>query len=230
MSTLHIVQEGNGLAISTDELRDRLGDPALTIVDVRPLAAYNGWRLRGEVRGGHIPGAVAFPGEWLRSVDAAEIERLLRSKGVEPGRSIVIYGDGPDDTVPLASHLLASGLEDVRTYDAGWSAWAADESLPVERPAELRQAGAHRLAARRARGRAARGRPGDPPRALPRELRGTRGVRRRSHPGRPLSRHQLARVAGRLEPPDAGRARSCAAVARDHGRHDRDPLRARHRG
>ena len=106
MSTLHIVQEGTGLAISTDELRDRLGDPALTIVDVRPLAAYNGWRLRGEARGGHIPGAVAFPGDWLRSVDAPEIERLLRSKGVEPGRSIVIYGDGPDDTVPLASHLL----------------------------------------------------------------------------------------------------------------------------
>ena len=80
MSTLHIVQEGTGLAISTEALRDRLGDPALTIVDVRPLAAYNGWRLRGEARGGHIPGAVAFPRDWLRSVDAPEIERLLRRR------------------------------------------------------------------------------------------------------------------------------------------------------
>jgi molybdopterin synthase sulfurtransferase len=132
MSTPHIVQEGTGLAISTEELRDRLGDPALTVVDVRPLAAYNGWRLRGEARGGHIRGAVAFPRDWLRSVDAPEIERLLRSKGVEPGRSIVIYGDGPHDTVPLASHLFASGLDDVRSYDAGWSAWAANGALPVE--------------------------------------------------------------------------------------------------
>ena len=38
-------------AISTTELRDRLADPTLTIVDVRPIAAYNGWRLKGEARG-----------------------------------------------------------------------------------------------------------------------------------------------------------------------------------
>ena len=133
MSSLHIVQEGTGLAISTEELRDRLGDPGLTVVDVRPLAAYNGWRLRGEARGGHIPGAVALPGAWLRSVDAPEVERLLRSKDIEPGRSIVIYGDGPDDAVPLTGHLIAGGLEDVHSYDAGWSTWAADEALPVER-------------------------------------------------------------------------------------------------
>jgi len=51
--------------ISTTELRDRLEDPTLTIVDVRPLAAYNGWRLEDEPRGGHIPGATAFPADWL---------------------------------------------------------------------------------------------------------------------------------------------------------------------
>ena len=48
-------------AISTTELRDRLADPSLTVVDVRPLTAYNGWRLKGEARGGHIPGAVGLP-------------------------------------------------------------------------------------------------------------------------------------------------------------------------
>jgi thiosulfate/3-mercaptopyruvate sulfurtransferase len=34
--------------ITTTELADRLSDDAVTILDVRPLAAYNGWRLRGE--------------------------------------------------------------------------------------------------------------------------------------------------------------------------------------
>ena len=77
MSTLHIVQEGTGLAISTEELRDRLGDPALTIVDVRPLAAYNGWRLRGEARGGHIP-------ELLRSGRLAAIRRCARGRTPPP--------------------------------------------------------------------------------------------------------------------------------------------------
>ena len=37
--------------ISTEELRRRLLDPDLTIVDVRPLHAYNGWRLDGEAGG-----------------------------------------------------------------------------------------------------------------------------------------------------------------------------------
>ena len=132
MTTLQIVNEGTSLTISTDELRDRLGDPDLTIVDVRPLAAYNGWRLRHEARGGHVPGAVSFPVAWLRTVDAPEIERLLNSKRIEPGRSIVVYGYGPEDAVPLATHLLASGFEDVRTYDTGWFAWASEDSLPVE--------------------------------------------------------------------------------------------------
>jgi 3-mercaptopyruvate sulfurtransferase SseA len=59
------------VAISTVELRQRLTDPELTIVDVRPLTAYNGWRAIGESRGGHIPGAVAFPSRWLSSVDDA---------------------------------------------------------------------------------------------------------------------------------------------------------------
>ena len=133
MTTLQIVNEGTSLTISTNELRERLSDADITIVDVRPLAAYNGWRLRHEARGGHIPGAVAFPTAWLRTVDAAEIERLLRSKQVEPERSVVVYGYGPEDAVPLATHLLTSGFADVRTYDTGWFAWAGDDSLPVER-------------------------------------------------------------------------------------------------
>ena len=133
MSKLQIVQEGTTLTISTDELRDRLSDPSLTIVDVRPLAAYNGWRLRHEARGGHVPGAVAFPVAWLQTVDGPEIERLLRSKQVEPGRSIVVYGYGPEDAAPLAAYLHENGLDDVRTYDTGWFAWASEEALPVER-------------------------------------------------------------------------------------------------
>src|SRR5205807_810694 len=81
---------------STAELRRRLTDPGLTIVDVRPLPAYNGWRPNGEARGGHIPGAVAFPSAWLMSVDDAEVVRLLHSKNIVPGREVVLYG-GSDD-------------------------------------------------------------------------------------------------------------------------------------
>ena len=132
MSTLHLVQPASGLPISSAELHDRLTDVTTTIVDVRPLAAYNGWRLGGEPRGGHIPGAVAFPVEWLRTVDGPEIERLFHAKGIEADRSIVIYGYGPDDTSALLARLLGDGFADVRVLDAGWSAWADDEVLPIE--------------------------------------------------------------------------------------------------
>ena len=118
--------------ISTSELRERLSDTDLTIVDVRPLAAYNGWRLNGEARGGHIPGAVAFPSAWLHSVDEDEIERLLIAKGIVAGRSLAVYGDGLE-AAAFIGKLANLGLEGVRVYDAGFGAWAADERLPVER-------------------------------------------------------------------------------------------------
>ena len=120
-------------SISTTDLRDRLGEPGLTVVDVRRMAAYNGWRLHDEPRGGHLPGAVVLPSAWLTSVDDAEIERQLAAKGIVPGRTIVVYGDGADDATALRDRLEAAGFGDVLTYDAGFPAWAADESLPVER-------------------------------------------------------------------------------------------------
>jgi thiosulfate/3-mercaptopyruvate sulfurtransferase len=120
-------------SISTNELRDRLGQPGVTVVDVRRLAAFNGWPLRGEARGGHIPGAVVFPVAWLTTEDEAEIERQLAAKGIVPERTVVVYGDGPDDAAMLEARLGAAGFPDVRTYDAGFPAWAADEGLPLER-------------------------------------------------------------------------------------------------
>jgi molybdopterin synthase sulfurtransferase len=117
--------------ISTAELSRRLADPTLTIVDVRPLAAYNGWRPNGEARGGHIPGAAAFPSSWLESVDSTELERLLESKEIVPGREVVLYGARPEDVSAFASWLGELGYEGVRTYQH-WAEWTADEALPLE--------------------------------------------------------------------------------------------------
>ena len=119
--------------ISTTELRDRLGDPDLTVIDTRPLTGYNGWRLGDEARGGHIPGAVAFPGAWLASVDAPEIRRILDQKGVVAGREVVVYGARSDDAQAVAAGLRVHGIENVRVHADGFAAWAADPDLPLER-------------------------------------------------------------------------------------------------
>src|SRR4051794_39769537 len=78
--------------ISTDELRRRISEPGLCIVDTRPLFNYNGWSEPGTARGGHIPGAVALPSGWLTRLGEAELEELLVDKGITAGGEIVIYG------------------------------------------------------------------------------------------------------------------------------------------
>ncbi len=125
--------QNDAATISADELRGRLDDPGLTIVDVRPLPAYNGWRTSGEARGGHIPGAVAFPSAWLSSVDAVEVERLLHSKDIIPSREVVLYGDDAEDVLAVRTRLTDLGHARVRIYERGWAEWAADETVPVER-------------------------------------------------------------------------------------------------
>jgi len=136
MTTAHLVSEETTESISTADLRDLLADPATTIVDVRPLAAYNGWRLDGEARGGHIPGAVSFPSAWLTSVDGPEIQRILGEKGVLGSDRVVVYGAGTDDAEAVALSLAELGVGDVRVYGDGFPAWATNPELPVERLAK----------------------------------------------------------------------------------------------
>jgi 3-mercaptopyruvate sulfurtransferase SseA len=117
--------------VSTGELSERLDDPSLVVVDVRSMAAYNGWRLHDEARGGHIPGSAAFPRAWFSSFADAEVGRLLGEKGVTADRTIVVYGDGADDAADVVPRLTRLGYEDVWIYEAGFSAWAADGSRRV---------------------------------------------------------------------------------------------------
>src|SRR5215211_3659495 len=69
-----------GASVSTADLGERLGDPGLVVVDVRSMAAYNGWRLHGEARGGHlprgrrVPARVAEQARGRRGREAAERE------------------------------------------------------------------------------------------------------------------------------------------------------------
>jgi 3-mercaptopyruvate sulfurtransferase SseA len=121
------------LTIDAAALAARLDDRALTIVDVRSLVAYNGWRQGDDARGGHIPGAVAFPVEWLETVDAAEIQRLLTEKGLDAAGSIVVYGASSADGDRFAGALAAHGATDIAVLDGGFSAWIADGARPVDK-------------------------------------------------------------------------------------------------
>jgi thiosulfate/3-mercaptopyruvate sulfurtransferase len=118
--------------IHSAELSRLLHDPDVAIVDVRPSAAYNGWRMNRERRGGHVPGAVSFPHAWIDRLDEAEAGRLLEAKGVLDHRTVVVYGDDAWDAWTFALKVESRGHV-VRVFEAGWAAWAEDERLPVDR-------------------------------------------------------------------------------------------------
>ncbi len=126
--------------ITSARLDARLSDPEddLTVVDVRPTSAYSGWPADPSLPGGHIPGAVSFPAGWLATVDAPEIERELRTKGIVPRRDIVLYGTelsgGADASAvaAVAARLEELGLGPILTLEGGVTRWLA-EGRPVER-------------------------------------------------------------------------------------------------
>lgn len=119
--------------LSTDELAEQLVNPAAVVVDVRPLAAYNGWRLRGEKRGGHLPGAVACPLAWAAAMETEEFAAFLSAKGITPAKTVALYGYTAGEAEAAARKLAEHGCENLLTYSAGFAAWAADPALPLVR-------------------------------------------------------------------------------------------------
>jgi 3-mercaptopyruvate sulfurtransferase SseA len=136
MTTLHAVDTDATATLTPAALRTRLDDPDLVIVDVRPLRAYNGWRQGLDARGGHIPGAVPFPIEWLTSVDAPEVQRILDEKGLTAGRRVVVYGHDEQDAAQFAEVVRQRGLTEILTLRGGFPAWVADPDLPIDKLAK----------------------------------------------------------------------------------------------
>jgi len=133
MAVRSTAREHNGAsAVSTAELRRRLGEPGLCVVDVRPLPEYTGWLSRGAARGGHVRGAVALPAAWLSRLDDAELHALLERKGIASSGEVAVYGP-PEGVSIFRSRVAEHTSVPVRVYEPGWNEWSADASLPVER-------------------------------------------------------------------------------------------------
>ena len=116
--------------LTTRELQDLLEGGAVQLVDLRSIDAYNGWRLNGEVRGGHIAGARTLPFKWSTYLDWIEI---VRSKGIRDDAPVIVYGHDRDRTETVASLFRRAGYDDTRVYDAFLEEWCPDAALPMER-------------------------------------------------------------------------------------------------
>lgn len=120
-------------AISTKELESKLDDNSWVIVDTRINDAYNGWKLDGVKRGGHIDGAVDFSSNWL-DVDNKDKEKILdealQTKKIDKDKNIVLYDANGKDSQKVATYLSSKGYKNIYTYDI--KEWANDDSLPMK--------------------------------------------------------------------------------------------------
>jgi molybdopterin synthase sulfurtransferase len=118
--------------ITTEDLKKNLNDDSWVVVDTRINDAFNGWKLDGVARSGHIEGAVDFSANWLK-VDVKEKEKkldeTLEIKGISPDKNIVLYDANGTDAKEMEKYLSEKGYKNLYTYDV--NQWAEDESLPM---------------------------------------------------------------------------------------------------
>jgi thiosulfate/3-mercaptopyruvate sulfurtransferase len=116
--------------IALDELRRRLGEGGLVVLDVRTPAEFSGQAgAHCDPRHGHIPGALNLPLErLLESSSSFQVRALL---GVPVGSEVVAYCHSGSRSAYAAQVLRAAGY-DARNYVGSWHEWSADEALPVE--------------------------------------------------------------------------------------------------
>lgn len=104
------------------------------IVDTRLNSAYNGWKLDGVSRGGHIPGATDFSANWLKvggDQRDATLAEILATKGITPDKNVLLYDANGQDASAVAAYLTSKGYIRLHRYDI--TAWAKDKKLPLER-------------------------------------------------------------------------------------------------
>lgn len=127
--------------VSTAWLADRLGDPAVRIVDATlPLVGQPG-QGRDVYLAGHIPGAVFFDINAIADPDtdlphmlptAEAFAKAAGELGLDPIATIVVYDAHGLYSAPRVWWTLrAMGYRDVFVLDGGLKAWRA-EGRPIE--------------------------------------------------------------------------------------------------
>jgi 3-oxoadipate enol-lactonase len=116
--------------IELRELRDRLDDDELALLDVRTQLEFTGSaQAHCDPRHGHIPGARNLPLErLLESTSAVQVRALV---GLPEGAEIVAYCHVGRRSAFAVQVLRAAGY-DARNYVGSWHEWSADSSLPAE--------------------------------------------------------------------------------------------------
>ncbi|MEM1348827.1 MAG: rhodanese-like domain-containing protein [Myxococcota bacterium] len=120
------------------EVEALVRQPGVTLIDTREAREYAGETPYGEVRGGHVPGAVhLYFKDFLDAsgslLPVAELEAALSARAIKREDTIVSYCTGGVRSAWFLVVLVHLGFEDVRNYAGSmweWSAMGGDLELP----------------------------------------------------------------------------------------------------
>jgi thiosulfate/3-mercaptopyruvate sulfurtransferase len=120
-------------------LKDRAGLKseldAVQIFDARSAAEFSGEDLKGNARGGHLPGAANLPhdalldGSYLRP--ASDLARHLAAAQIDGSKPIVSHCNGGGRAALAAIAAVMAGRDDVHVYYLSFADWAADETCSI---------------------------------------------------------------------------------------------------
>lgn len=116
--------------MTLEELRLRLGDPGLALLDVRTEAEFSGRAgYPCDGRQGHIPGARHVALDLLLACRTADEVRELVE--LPAGTEVVAYCHSGSRSGVAVQVLRAAGYE-ARNYAGSWHEWSSDPGLPAE--------------------------------------------------------------------------------------------------
>jgi thiosulfate/3-mercaptopyruvate sulfurtransferase len=115
--------------IELAELAARLGDPELTILDVRSRPEFTGERgYASDPRQGRIPGARHV---WVNELIMRPPEEIRELVGLPEGAEVVAYCHSGVRSAHAVEALQAAGYR-ARNYAGSWHEWSRHADLPAE--------------------------------------------------------------------------------------------------
>ena len=114
------------------KLKELISKNDYKLLDVRPSAAFNGWPLQGEKRGGHIPRATSFPVKWFNDLSKEGAIKKLFEKGIDKKKQVIVIGYSKADMESAANNLKDMGFPNVLIHSEGMPGWSSESDLPLK--------------------------------------------------------------------------------------------------